>query len=166
MSAWGSYKVAAAMRDAIQDLVIEVVNKMIPPPQYAVVTLVEEAQQKIWVQYSEGGSPVPVRALSVIPTSPGQVVRIGGRTGDRYVEAVVGSTSSLYGMDRIGTLFVWGGTTPPPGAEAADGSQRTTAELPTLFAIIGYKHGGSGDVFNLPSPPSVLTNAIWCVRAR
>lgn len=166
MAGWSSYKNAAAMRDAIQAIVVDVINKLIPPPQYAQVASIDEEAQRALVQYSEGGVPVPVRLLSVVPTQPGQVVRIGGRTGDRFVEAVVGSTANIYGLDRIGTLFVWGGVTPPPGSEAADGSGRNVVDYPALFAVLGYKHGGTGDVFNVPSPPSVLTAAIWCVRVR
>ena len=52
----------------------------------------------------------------------------------------------------IGTIFEFGGQSPPAGGWAlCDGqSVSTTGTYADLFAIIGYNFGGAGSAFNLP----------------
>ena len=164
---WNDYKTAAAMRDAIREIVIAQVNKIIPPPQFAVLSSVDEENRVALVRYPNEETSVPIRIRDVVPTTPGQAVVIAGRLGDRYIEAVIGSASYIYGADRIGTQFVWPGATAPPGSLPCDGRQLDVVEYTALFGVIGYRHGGSGTVFNIPTSPVTLgPNQMWCIRVR
>jgi len=53
----------------------------------------------------------------------------------------------------IGIVMMWGADVPPANGKwlLCDGSPQQTAAYPELFAIIGYKWGGSGGSFNTPS---------------
>lgn len=166
--AWKDTPTAAAMRDVIVKICEQVVNRMMPPPAYASVVSIDEGTRTAMVNYSgeEGNPPVPVRILSLIPASTGQLVRIGGRSGDRYIEAVVGSTTFLFGMDRIGDATVWGGATPPPGSMACNGAALSVSDYPALFSVLGYRHGGAGASFNLPTYVAPGPNGIWIIRVK
>lgn len=52
----------------------------------------------------------------------------------------------------IGSMQMWLGDSAPPGGLWAlcDGGQESRANRPDLFAAIGYKFGGSGDIFYRP----------------
>lgn len=50
----------------------------------------------------------------------------------------------------IGTIIDFGGSNPPVGYLACNGSAVSTSNYPDLFAAIGYTWGGSGSSFNLP----------------
>jgi hypothetical protein len=52
----------------------------------------------------------------------------------------------------IGTIISWSGdiTNMPPGWIICDGKTLEVDDYPTLFDIIGYRYGGSGNSFNTP----------------
>ena len=52
----------------------------------------------------------------------------------------------------IGTIVPWCGqiTSIPPGWSRCDGADLNVSDYPDLFDLIGYRYGGSGNVFKLP----------------
>lgn len=50
----------------------------------------------------------------------------------------------------VGLIAPFAGSTAPSGWLQCSGQQLFTASFPALFSAIGYTHGGSGSVFNLP----------------
>jgi hypothetical protein len=52
----------------------------------------------------------------------------------------------------IGTIVPWCGqiTSIPPGWNRCDGAELNVSDYPDLFDLIGYRYGGSGNVFKLP----------------
>ena len=52
---------------------------------------------------------------------------------------------------KPGTIVRHAGNTVPAGYLECTGASVTKAAYPGLFGAIGYKHGGSGDNFNLPN---------------
>lgn len=63
-----------------------------------------------------------------------------------------GAATQVYmdGLIAPGTVMMYAGATAPAGWYLCDGSSKTTAAEPDLFAATGYKFGGSGANFNLP----------------
>lgn len=69
------------------------------------------------------------------------------------IEAVQGSLqNSINGLEFVpaGTVFYHAASTAPSGFLVCDGSAKSTASYPALFAAIGYTYGGAGGTFNLP----------------
>ncbi len=50
----------------------------------------------------------------------------------------------------VGTIFPYAGESAPDTFMLCDGSELNVAEYPELFSVIGYKFGGSDDIFKLP----------------
>lgn len=52
----------------------------------------------------------------------------------------------------VGVIWEYAGVTAPTGWALCDGSSKSTTDpaYAALFAVIGYRHGGSGASFNLP----------------
>lgn len=50
----------------------------------------------------------------------------------------------------IGTILPFGGESAPSGYLICDGSSISTGQYPNLFAVLGYKYGGSLNTFNIP----------------
>ena len=51
----------------------------------------------------------------------------------------------------VGTIYPYAGQTPPETFMFCDGTELDIDEYAELFGVIGYKFGGSGDKFNLPT---------------
>ena len=69
--------------------------------------------------------------------------------------------SSISGAAPIGSVIMWAGTSanaPSTYAVCNGASLPTTGTYAALFAVIGYRYGGSGLNFNLPDFHSTLNN--------
>ena len=64
--------------------------------------------------------------------------------------AVSGAAISDDQKPPTGSVIMYTGTTAPTGWAFCDGTSYTTSGQANLFAIIGYKYGGSGANFNVP----------------
>jgi microcystin-dependent protein len=53
----------------------------------------------------------------------------------------------------IGVIMPYGGVAAPAGGKWAlcDGASKSTTGFPELFAVLGFRYGGSGGTFNLPN---------------
>ena len=102
----------------------------------------------------EAGTGLALSAnANVLPTTGGTVNGKLDIIGDASLN---GSplVSAQYVNDSIpiGSIQMWLGDSAPAGDkwELADGGAESKAKRPDLFAVIGYKFGGSGDVFYRP----------------
>lgn len=58
--------------------------------------------------------------------------------------------SAITSLAPIGSIIMYGNTTPPTGYKVCDGEILDNTTYPALFAIIGYTYGGSGSSFSIP----------------
>jgi hypothetical protein len=85
---------------------------------------------------------------------------------------VVGLTTALgtapgmtgnVGLLNTGTCVVYAGATLPPNVLVCNGGAYDTTVYADLFKAIGYRHGGSGAVFNVPNIPAPVANTQWVI---
>src|SRR5690242_18343360 len=86
----GDFETALRMRDMLQKLVAGEVESQRPRLQYATVTAIDRVKRKCSVKFPGDSSSVSVSMGSVQPRDVGQIVRIDGLLGDRFVADVMG----------------------------------------------------------------------------
>jgi microcystin-dependent protein len=102
------------------------------------------------------GPPGPTGADSTVPGPQGPKGDTGaqGPLGPKGDTGAVGpqGPQGIPGTDFPfpGMISDYGGDVAPTGWYLCDGSSKTTAGDAALFAIVGYKFGGSGANFNVP----------------
>jgi hypothetical protein len=89
MATLEEYKTALRMRDILQKLAADVVDEKVGKTEYATVTSVNYFTRKCTVQYASGKTAT-VNMGSRWPSATGQVVRLAGTRGDRYIDDVMG----------------------------------------------------------------------------
>lgn len=72
-------------------------------------------------------------------------------TGRLSTVELKGEKGDSAGVNLAGSVLDFEGETVPEGWLLCDGRSVSRTRYPQLFDAIGYKHGGSGDYFNLPS---------------
>lgn len=90
MAGLADFQSALKMRDIIETIVKGVVEQVRPRIQYGTVTAIDRPKRKCSVQFVGETTSVSVAMGSVQPQSEGQVVRIDGVAGDRFVADVLG----------------------------------------------------------------------------
>jgi len=88
---FASPAIARDWRDLIDKRVIQVIDQNRPPYQYATVDSIDTTQA--WLLFPGATNAVPVKFGSIAPTAIGQVVRVDGRPGDRFIVDVIGAGS-------------------------------------------------------------------------
>jgi hypothetical protein len=162
---FGEYPMAARMRDAIAKIAEKAVESKRPPPRYAtVVSLAGTTANNLWVRFLDEEEDQLVALASIRPSRSGQIVRIEGTIGDRYVADVLGEAVVVGGGVPLGAMYRWPGITPPAGSMKCDGTQLAVDQYPEAFAILGYRFGGSGNVFALPSETDPNANVMVVIR--
>lgn len=91
MATFKEYQAAAQMRDIIQTIVREEMEATRPVYTYATVASIDRTARRCTVVFPDSADPVPVQMGAMQPQSVGQVVRIDGIAGDRYISEVLGS---------------------------------------------------------------------------
>lgn len=81
---------AARFRDTIRQMVADEVDKLRPRTRYGTVQAIDLANRKCLVILNGDEEPVPVSFGTLAPAVVGQIVRVGGVPGDKYVEDVMG----------------------------------------------------------------------------
>lgn len=155
---------AARTAKAMKRIAENAINRMRPAPAYGIAVSIDRVSRMVMVRYTQDTDPVPVAMGSIQPSRPGQLVRIEGTVGDRYVSDVMGE-SVIAGGVPVGFLFDWPGTTIPSWALPADGRLVSTDTYVSLFAELGYRHGGSGSQFALPTADNANLAIITLIRA-
>ena len=90
MSSFEDYKVALEAREVFQALILETLEEKRPGYRYATVASINRTARTATVTYPEGGDPATVAMGAVQPSVVGQVVRIEGRLGDKFIADVMG----------------------------------------------------------------------------
>lgn len=85
-----------SIRDLIVKIATTTINELRPRPQIATVTQIDRLTNKCWVKFTGETISVPVAMGSIQPYSVGQLVRIEGLTGDRYVSDVIGKATDTF----------------------------------------------------------------------
>lgn len=165
---FAGYNTAARATKAMRIVAENAINRQRPAPAYATVETIDTTNRRCTVRYLDTTDPtlaaVPVSMGSISPARPGQVVRIEGVLGDRYIADVLGEVVVAGGGHDIGECFLWAGSVIPTYALAADGRLLSTSTYPAAFQALQYRHGGSGSTFAIPSLSSTDTNLVWCIR--
>lgn len=91
MTGLADYRVALEMREIIRGLVKEEVERARPRYQLATVQGFDRINRKCTVRFNGETSDVDVNMGSIQPSAIGQIVRIDGLLGDRYVAEVLGT---------------------------------------------------------------------------
>lgn len=112
MATFDDYKVAAKMRDLIRAIVAEEVQKLRPLPIYGTVSSIDRTNRKCGVVFPGDSEQAIVSMGTIQPSTVGQVVRVGGTVGDRYIEDVM--SPAYFAAD--------GGSYGPPGGLYGAGS--------------------------------------------
>lgn len=82
--------IAQRTRDAVARLMIKVIDQERPPYKYGVVDSIDPGGHFCMVVLETGQLPVEVAFGGSRPTQVGQVVRVEGRRGDRFIADVIG----------------------------------------------------------------------------
>lgn len=94
---FSDYSTAHRARDIFRRIALKVINEERPLHRYAYVVNIDRANRKCEVQYPNESTTAIVVMGAVQPAFggtidafDGQVVRVGGIRGDRYIEDVMG----------------------------------------------------------------------------
>lgn len=93
------------------------------------------------------------KVLSTVSTGTQTVTGIVNFTGTLQLQGQpVANQKFVKDSIPVGVMMEWFGDSAPPGGMWAlcDGGAESKAARPELFAVIGYKFGGSGDTFYRP----------------
>ena len=169
---FGDYLAALEMRDIIKGLVKGEVEKQRPRYDYATVTAIDRPNRKCTVQYPGDTTTSVVNMGAVQPSATGQVVRVDGLLGDRFVSDVMGTPY----VEQPPNSLIAAGTdldnVVTPGSYIQNANVNATLALhyPVTYAgslEVTYQ-GPSGMVYQqyqvYSSSPS-LPNSVW-VRGR
>ncbi len=88
---FGEYQTAAKMRDVIRSIVADELDRLRPADGYATVVTIDVPNRRCEVRFPEDGdtNSIWVGMGSIQPTAAGQVVRVTGPQGDRYIDDVM-----------------------------------------------------------------------------
>lgn len=150
---FGDYSLGLKARDAIASIAAATVERLRPTYRYGTVSSIDNANNRCQVLLAGDPSPVWVRTGYIRPTATGQVVRVEGYTGDKFVSDVYGGPKSVPNETRMpGEIRMWATATAPDGWLRCEGQAISRTTYSNLFAIIGTTYGvGNGSTtFNLP----------------
>ena len=88
---FGDLELAAKTKEVLSTLVRKEVKSLRPIPRYATVASLDP----LTVTYAGDPTPMPVKTGSVVPSAVGQVVRVEGPLGDRYIADVVNAEAGV-----------------------------------------------------------------------
>ncbi len=91
MATFSDFSTAAALRDLMQEVVRTELEVQRPSYAYGEVVSIDSDRRRAEVRYPGAEGTVEVAIGSIHPRQLGQVVRVDGRRGDRYIADVLGS---------------------------------------------------------------------------
>lgn len=97
---------AARVREAIAKVALETVDNERPRARYATVISINKTLRTLVVQYPDEAVNFTVKCGAILPLANGQVVRIAGQTGDRYVDDIIGESSFDGNIGTAATFVV------------------------------------------------------------
>lgn len=88
---FNEYDYALKFRNVVKQICTAEIDKIRPRLQYATVDTIDRVNRKCTVTYPGDVQSVPVNMGAIQPALTGQVVRINGVMGDRFIEDVMGA---------------------------------------------------------------------------
>ena len=104
MPGFQDYAVAAKARDVLGALVEAEIGRQRPRIQYATVATIDRPNRKCTVTFPGDPAPVTVNMGTIQPAAIGNVVRIDGPVGDRFITEVLGGNAYMGGTTFAGTV--------------------------------------------------------------
>lgn len=90
MTSLSDYNSAHRLRDIIRKIVRKEIDQARPAPRYATVATVDAANFKVEVQYPNESTFAIVGMGKQVAPAVGDIVRVLGPVGDRYIDGVMG----------------------------------------------------------------------------
>ncbi len=109
MAGLNDQEAALRTQTVIERTVLRLIDQKRPSDRYGTVVSITPTTRTTAVQLAGEATPTNVRFGAIQPTQIGQVVRIGGNAGDRWVVDVIGQ-AALTGLS-LGDLLVPDGVT-------------------------------------------------------
>jgi microcystin-dependent protein len=144
-----------ALRDIIQGMVDEELEKQRPRYRYATVVSIDNVNGKCDVIYTGESGTVTVNMGAIRPTAANQSVRIEGIGTDKFITDVIGGIPPdpvPTGIATSGFVNPFAGAAAPNGWLLCDGSAVSRTTYAALYGVISTSYGaGDGSTtFNLP----------------
>jgi hypothetical protein len=152
---------ATRFRDTIASFSEGAVERLRPAPRYATVVTIDRVGRTCTVRFpgETATTPVTVPMGSIQPSKAGQVVRVAGTLGDRYIDDVMGE-AVFAGGTPVGAMMDWPvGVAAPAGYIAADGRYLDPSAYPSLFTVYGFSQGQQGQQFRVPTSAGKVIRA-------
>ena len=150
---------ATEFRDVVVKVCESVIERLRPNPRYGTVVTIDRVARTCTVRFPLETDAVTIPMGSIQPASIGQIVRVVGVLGDRYIDDVMGDAASAGGLP-IGTPITWPtGVATPAGFISANNAYYDPATYPSLFAVYGFSQGQQGQQFRVPNLPGMIIRA-------
>lgn len=94
MKNWENFSTATGFRDTLRKFIRAEIERLRPRYRYATVVNPTEVNGKVEVRFPGETATSMVSSPDGMPISVGQVVRVEGVQGDRYIASIVGGSSS------------------------------------------------------------------------
>lgn len=153
MSGMGDLAFSMQMRDTIDRMVKEAIDRERPRYRYAKVTKIDRTARKCDVIYNGETSAVRVNMGSVQPHNVDQIVRVEGIGTDKFITDVIGFSWTGFREGTVESLYT-------------AGPAKVQWEGDTLFSgpyvpAAGYHPRGGDKVFavEIPNKPTVIIKA-------
>lgn len=154
MAGMSDFAFSAKMRDIVTRMVEETVDRIRPVDRYGEVDSINPAINKCGVILNGETAPILISMGSVKPVSVGSIVRVSGRTGDRYISDVIGSPVDVpFYTVPVGGIMPFAGTVAPAKWLICNGSVVLRATYPELFAVLSTNYNWGGETvldFRIP----------------
>lgn len=135
MASFDDLSVAAQMKEVLAKLVGGTLNATRPEYRYATVVSIDRLNRRCEVQYSGEPTTAIVGMGAVQPFKVGQVVRIDGRVGDRWIQDVMGRAFTA-GMHMPGDMKHSSKLTDDDDWLLCNGRSLSKATFPDLAAVM------------------------------
>lgn len=133
--AFSDYEYALKFRNVVKQICTAEIDKIRPRHQYATVMTIDRNIRKCTVRYPGDTVDVAVNMGALQPSAAGQVVRINGIQGDRFIDDVLGRTFFVEDSDvRLITTSYTSKIKSPPLAPVGNtaGTALQTLTIPAV----------------------------------
>ena len=144
---FGDYSLSLRARVAFENIAADVVGKLRPISRMGIVQSIDVINQTCLVLLTGDPTPVPVNMGNTAPSRVGLKVRVGGKSGDHYIEDVYGDVPfrKFYELTLLGGRGQW-----DPDYWHTPSYAKTTAGIVMLSGLVIFPSGGSSHLFTLP----------------
>ena len=144
---FGDYALSLKAREAFENIAKDVLAKVRPESRMGIVQSIDIFAQKCLVLLTADPTPVWVNYGRIVPSRVGLKVRVGGKSGDHYIEDVYGDVPfrKFYELTLLGGRGQW-----DPDSWHTPSYAKTTAGIVILSGLVTFPSGGTPHLFTLP----------------